>query len=1283
MPGRLGGTRVLAETSQEYDARPFLGSGGRWQASEGRMGFLIAILAVLTLFAFTRIGKLRDSFEEQLAKLSDRIRDLEAQIAALRRSAVSTERPGTIEEREARKPVVETAAPKPAPTMTPEPRPTTVPAVNPIPPVMPASRPAATHSAPLPVAPLRTPTTAEALASLGETRPLEPARTYAAPIAEPRPSVPRFASASASMPAETAAPRRTVAEWLRTTLPLEEVLGLNLFAKIGIVLLVLGFALLGRVALVSMGPGARVTLIYAVGGVLLGGGIWLERKERYRLVGRAGIGGGWALLFFTTYALSHVAPMTVLQSNTADCVLMLIVAIGMVAHTLTYRSQVVTGLAFLLAFSTVALSQDTVYSLAAGVILALGIVAIALRMGWFELEIFGILASFANHFYWLYRLYPDGVAGHVFPQFWPSCIILVLYWAVFRISYVVRGVKSARDERHSAIAAILNPVLLLATMKFQSSRPELAFYALLGLGALEFLFGQLPVTRRRRPAFILLSVLGTILIFASVPFKFSGNNIALLWMIAAEVLLVAGIVQKEYVFRRLGLIGGLFTGLLVIYEASSLVALRMTSQEPRIKDGVLLLACSVLFYGNAHFLRRRWSHLFSGMEETLAVGQSYLGALTAFLGSWAMFTNEWTAVAWAVLMLACAWGKRRLDDNHVLVQAMGFAVAALTAVYALNVQLSARYPHHAAGRLITLPLLACAFYLTYWMLRVGEDLRVIARRMALWAGSAMLVTLAWTDVKQTWLALVWIALAALLSIAGRRLEIGDLTFQEHVLAIMGAAVLAAFNIDAAGAMERYVPIAGSAVMLYAISRFCTMRGAGYARPAAWVHTCGGTALLAALAWHEAPQPWIAVIWAVFALGLAVADRIFGVEEFPWQAHVLAAGAVIRAVTLNFYLEDKFHGVDLRLLTIAILIAVLYALAVWVRMPASPQSADARHAYTWIGSGLLAWLLWSELQPVSVAVGWAMLGFLLFEVGRWRAVGQLRLQGYAGLTAAFVRIFFVNLTAAALPGETISPRIYTVAPIALIYFFVWAQMQTKKDAVEQGRVRVADLIAYLGTISIAALIYFEVPGERIIVAWAVMVAGLLGASLWMGREVFLHQGELLTAGIVVRALAHNLFGGSYFTENGWRGSIGVVSMTSALLLLTLPIGFRLRARYAEQGASNLLVRNLALRHPEQILFFAPVLLISMMIVVKLNPGMVTLAWGIEGVMVIVLGLVASQRSYRLTGLLLLLLCVGKIVVRDAWHLADRDRYITFIALGAALTLVSTLYGKFRETLRKLL
>jgi hypothetical protein len=190
-------------------------------------------------------------------------------------------------------------------------------------------------------------------------------------------------------------------------------------------------------------------------------------------------------------------------------------------------------------------------------------------------------------------------------------------------------------------------------------------------------------------------------------------------------------------------------------------------------------------------------------------------------------------------------------------------------------------------------------------------------------------------------------------------------------------------------------------------------------------------------------------------------------------------------------------------------------------------------------------------------------------------------------------------------------------------------------------------------------------------------------LQLGKEVFQQQAALLAAGIVARGLAHNIFGGSYFVEGGWRGNFQVLSLTAALLFAALPIAFRLRKRWAERTNLSFLNRVTALKYPEQLLFFAPVVLVSFMIAVKMNPGMVTLSWGIEGVLVIVLGLQASQRSYRITGLLLLLLCVAKIVFRDAWKLSDTDRYITFIVLGGALTLVSTLYGKYREIVRRLL
>jgi hypothetical protein len=54
-------------------------------------------------------------------------------------------------------------------------------------------------------------------------------------------------------------------------------------------------------------------------------------------------------------------------------------------HTLRYRSQVVTGLAFLLGFLTVTISHSSVYSLSAGAVLAAGLVLIVGRMKWFEL----------------------------------------------------------------------------------------------------------------------------------------------------------------------------------------------------------------------------------------------------------------------------------------------------------------------------------------------------------------------------------------------------------------------------------------------------------------------------------------------------------------------------------------------------------------------------------------------------------------------------------------------------------------------------------------------------------------------------------------------------------------------------------------------------------------------------------------------------------------------------------------------------------------------------------
>ena len=127
---------------------------------------------------------------------------------------------------------------------------------------------------------------------------------------------------------------------------LEERLGANWLNKIGIAIVVIGIGYFLAYKLQTWGPGGKVLCGYAVSFVLLAGGMWLERKPTYRIFARGGIGGGWALAFFTSYAMYHVSAAHVLTSLAADLVLMMAVAAGMVAHSLRYRSQTVTGLAF-------------------------------------------------------------------------------------------------------------------------------------------------------------------------------------------------------------------------------------------------------------------------------------------------------------------------------------------------------------------------------------------------------------------------------------------------------------------------------------------------------------------------------------------------------------------------------------------------------------------------------------------------------------------------------------------------------------------------------------------------------------------------------------------------------------------------------------------------------------------------------------------------------------------------------------------------------------------------
>jgi hypothetical protein len=106
-------------------------------------------------------------------------------------------------------------------------------------------------------------------------------------------------------------------------------------------------------------------------------------------------------------------------------------------------------------------------------------------------------------------------------------------------------------------------------------------------------------------------------------------------------------------------------------------------------------------------------------------------------------------------------------------------------------------------------------------------------------------------------------------------------------------------------------------------------------------------------------------------------------------------------------------------------------------------------------------------------------------------------------------------------------------------------------------------------------------------------------------------------------------------------------------------------------------------PEQILFFVPIALLTTLIIASERSGMITLSLGVEGLAVFIFALWVNERSFRLTGLGLLMLCAAKILAIDLFRMERRDQILTALGVGVILISVGFLYSKYRERIRQLL
>jgi uncharacterized membrane protein len=1262
------------------------------------MEFWILILSVWAFYRWVQSRTWRRKDDERFArvvealnKLEPRLKDLhklETRVHELETRLATSAPPAT-----AQQPVV--TAPS-----SPEPKPIEPPVSVKLPPSLEIPKP------PAPVAPPTPPV------------PPPPFPTPATPLsaAPPASTTPHPSASSRPIPSPLSPPPQPAHLSAReATSQLEETLGKNWLNKLGIIALVIGISLFLAYKFPSLSNPEKVGLGYLISFVILGTGIYLERSDRYRIFARALIGGGWALTFFVTYAMHFVPYTRVIDTQWIDLVLLFLVAAVMVVHTLRYDSQVVTGLAFLLAFTTVAISQNTIYSLSAGSILALGLVTIVHRRRWFELEIFGILASYINHFIWLSTVIVP-MAGHhrMFPEFVPSNVLLCLYWATYRWSYIARRIDNANQERISTLAALLNTSLLLGLFKYQSVRPELAFYALLILGAIELSLGQLPPTRRRRIAFIILSTIGIILLVAAIPFKYSGMDTAVIWLAEAQMLILAGVFTREILFRRFGLLVALLTSadmlvnqaLPTLYDRLSLpphnVFDRYTPAVPApdFQLAISFLVAGLLFYANSLVIPRRWKDLLTTESEFIFYrALSYLAALMLFISLWLAFPYVWTAALWAAAAFLLVVIRRALSAEDLAYHAHLFSLAAFVRALDVNSFLTTRYLHTSLSlRLVTLSLVIALLYLcARWLSLESSGSTIEPSDLYTTAAAVLVVVLAYHECHWAWISIAWGAFALVLAVIGFFRNRRDLSLQAHILVLAGFARTLLVNIDATQEWHqftlRFITFSLMAALLYVCAYFSGPRDSDVARLFSALHAWAGSILIAVLAFKEVSSPWIAVVWGLFAFLLLVIGARVKRIQLHFQAYLLSVSALFQIASVNLSATEPwslYPHVSLRLVTVSLVAALFYLCARWAAKGEFAFAPIAGAAYTWAASSLVVLLIYYELAPHAIALGWALFGLVLFEIGVFWKSRNARAQAYAVFGLSFLRLAYFNLD--------FGPRelLLTTLPIAFVFYYAYLRLTrlnespaSAKDFALDQRLLAAPALAYLGSATLVLFTRSYFHDGWVIVAWAALSLVFIGVAWAAEQDIFLQHSLMLALLVFLRGLSLELITGGHPTIPGNFDRWVYVAIAAALLFLAQAFAFPLRERFAaarsKPSSANDLSVNLSnlLYRPEQIYFFLPMILVTVLILNEVSEGRVTIGWGIEAVGAFLFALIVGERSFRLAGLGLLLVCVAKIVVLDVWRQERSDRFITFIILGVALLLVSYLYTRYSEAIRRYL
>jgi uncharacterized membrane protein len=850
---------------------------------------------------------------------------------------------------------------------------------------------------------------------------------------------------------------------------LEARIGGSWLNRIGVTLLVIGIAFALGYTLTHLGPLGKSLLAMAVSIALIVIGLLLERREGYAFYGRGLIAGGWAALYATAYAVHELPATRIVDSPRIGFILLLLVGAGMVVHSLRYRNQGLTGLAYGLAYAAIVLHSISTYTLLAATLLGLGTVLHLLRRRWYVVALGGIVATYGSLLLWYLRQSAISMQDLSL-----ALGAVAIAWVVFLVADFAPEAKNVREQAAARAVALLNAVSAggLTYLAWARSSADTAWSPLCVLGVL-YITTSIALRHIARPTTHQIhSLAATLLLGIAAGLAFERTGATWAWLVEAQALVLIGMALRDRFHRMLGCTIFLAPMLSVVDDQIGARARRPDGLFDRDRFLLTAAACGGFYLTFARLKAFIASDPVGRVEERVRRGFSYAAFALILVGLWVQLPIVYVAPASVVLALILfeLSGARELVDLRI--QSHVASLWALLAALALTAPSSDRLFGYPA-RVPALIAVAVGFVLLFLRQRGGrrtvldEDPQL--RPFFSWAAAILVALTIWLEVRPVAVGPAWMIVALLFVETGIALKENQLRRPGYLILVAACASFVMSNLTATDRVAGVSIRAASFVPAIGAIYYLWWRLRALADPAAAgigdrqdelsgrLFTYVAAGMLGLFVRFEFGLDGAALRWSLAMVALFVVGYLLRDADFRLQAYALAGAVAVRAVGYDFQYAGPFLGIDGPLAVAVVGVAAYVAAGFLIRgrvaAIAKTRRPDRRSValesrleeigrdLMWLlGVAVAALYVWRAQSGSMLIVAWALEGLVASAGGFMFASRPLRLAGLGLLAIALGTTLVRAFTTFDTLGRIISFVVLGV--VLLLISFVYTRYRER-------------------------------------------------------------------------------------------------------------------------------------------------------------------------------------------------------------------------------------------------